>query len=72
MAIPRPAGRNRVRFDPAVDGIQDDGFFNVHDKPVDRDLFAAAITALIFVRHRANIRRLLAGTENKIGRRKAT
>jgi glycerol-3-phosphate acyltransferase PlsY len=32
--------------------------------------FAAAMVALIFVRHRANIRRLLAGSENKIGRKK--
>ena len=30
-------------------------------------LFAAAVVALIVVRHRGNIRRLLAGTENKIG-----
>jgi glycerol-3-phosphate acyltransferase PlsY len=30
-------------------------------------LFAAAIVALILVRHRGNIRRLLNGTENKIG-----
>ena len=32
-------------------------------------LFAAAIVALIVLRHRGNIRRLLAGTENRIGRR---
>jgi glycerol-3-phosphate acyltransferase PlsY len=32
-------------------------------------LFAAAIVALIILRHRSNIRRLLAGTENRIGRR---
>jgi glycerol-3-phosphate acyltransferase PlsY len=32
-------------------------------------LFAAAVVALIIVRHRSNIRRLLAGTENKIGRK---
>jgi len=32
--------------------------------------FAAAMVALIFVRHRANIRRLLTGTENKIGTKK--
>jgi glycerol-3-phosphate acyltransferase PlsY len=31
--------------------------------------FAAAICALIIVRHRSNIRRLLAGRENKIGNR---
>jgi len=30
-------------------------------------LFAAAMVTLIVIRHRANIRRLLAGTENKIG-----
>ena len=29
--------------------------------------FAAAMVVLIFVRHRTNIRRLLSGTENKIG-----
>ena len=33
--------------------------------------FAAAMAALIVLRHRANIRRLLAGTESKIGRKKA-
>lgn len=33
--------------------------------------FALAVAVLILVRHRANIRRLLDGTENKIGRRKA-
>jgi glycerol-3-phosphate acyltransferase PlsY len=32
-------------------------------------LFAAAMAAVIVVRHRGNIRRLLAGTENKIGKR---
>jgi glycerol-3-phosphate acyltransferase PlsY len=32
--------------------------------------FAAAMCLLIIVRHRANIRRLLAGTENKIGKKK--
>ncbi len=31
-------------------------------------VFAAAMVALILLRHRGNIRRLLAGTENKIGR----
>lgn len=31
--------------------------------------FAGAISVLIVIRHRANIRRLLAGTENKIGRK---
>lgn len=31
-------------------------------------LFAAAMAALILVRHRSNIKRLLAGTESKIGR----
>jgi len=30
--------------------------------------FGAAVAALILVRHRSNIRRLLTGTENKIGR----
>jgi len=30
---------------------------------------AFAIPAMIVVRHRSNIKRLLAGTENKIGRR---
>ncbi len=34
--------------------------------------FAIAMAALIIVRHRGNISRLLAGTENKIGRRKST
>ena len=33
-------------------------------------VFGMAVAALIVVRHRGNIRRLLAGTENKIGRRK--
>ena len=33
--------------------------------------FAAAMAALIIVRHRGNISRLLAGTENRIGGRKA-
>ena len=33
-------------------------------------VFAAAMAALIIIRHRTNIRRLLAGTESKIGRRK--
>jgi glycerol-3-phosphate acyltransferase PlsY len=33
--------------------------------------FIAAMAALILVRHRANIARLLAGTENKIGARRA-
>jgi acyl phosphate:glycerol-3-phosphate acyltransferase len=33
-------------------------------------LFAVTMTAIILVRHRSNIRRLLAGTENKIGRKK--
>ena len=32
---------------------------------------ACAMAALILVRHRGNIRRLLAGTENKIGRKRA-
>jgi glycerol-3-phosphate acyltransferase PlsY len=32
-------------------------------------IFAAAMAVLIVVRHRANIRRLLNGTENKIGRK---
>jgi glycerol-3-phosphate acyltransferase PlsY len=32
--------------------------------------FAAVVAVLIVVRHRSNIRRLLNGTENKIGRRK--
>lgn len=32
-------------------------------------LFAAAMVALLILRHRSNIRRLLAGTENKIGGR---
>ena len=32
--------------------------------------FAGAMCALIFIRHRSNISRLLAGTENKIGRKK--
>lgn len=32
-------------------------------------IFAAAVAALIVVRHRGNIRRLLKGTESKIGRR---
>jgi glycerol-3-phosphate acyltransferase PlsY len=30
-------------------------------------MFAAAMAALIIARHRGNIRRLLAGTDNKIG-----
>jgi glycerol-3-phosphate acyltransferase PlsY len=30
--------------------------------------FAAAMCALIILRHRGNIRRLIAGTENKVGR----
>jgi len=34
--------------------------------------FAAAMVALIIIRHRTNISRLLAGTENKIGRARAT
>jgi glycerol-3-phosphate acyltransferase PlsY len=33
--------------------------------------FAAAIAVLVVVRHRANIGRLLAGTENRVGRKKA-
>ena len=33
--------------------------------------FAAAMAALVVVRHRSNIQRLLAGTENKIGQGKA-
>lgn len=33
-------------------------------------VFAAAVVLLILVRHRTNIRRLLAGTENKIGGKK--
>ncbi|HOD81507.1 MAG: Glycerol-3-phosphate acyltransferase [Planctomycetes bacterium ADurb.Bin126] len=33
-------------------------------------IFATAIMLLIVVRHRGNIQRLLAGTENKIGRKK--
>ena len=33
--------------------------------------FASAMAAMIIVRHRANIRRLLAGTENKIGGKRA-
>jgi glycerol-3-phosphate acyltransferase PlsY len=33
--------------------------------------FAASVAALILLRHRGNIRRLLAGTENKIGRPKS-
>ncbi|MGA2266127.1 MAG: glycerol-3-phosphate 1-O-acyltransferase PlsY [Phycisphaerae bacterium] len=32
-------------------------------------IFAAAVAVLIIVRHRSNIRRLLNGTENKIGRK---
>jgi glycerol-3-phosphate acyltransferase PlsY len=32
-------------------------------------VFAAAVALLVIVRHRSNIRRLLAGTENKIGQR---
>ena len=32
-------------------------------------LFAAGVAALVIVRHRENIRRLLAGTENKIARK---
>lgn len=32
---------------------------------------ALALTALIFIRHAANIRRILAGTETKIGQRRA-
>jgi glycerol-3-phosphate acyltransferase PlsY len=32
--------------------------------------FAAAVAVLILIRHRSNIRRLLSGTENKIGRPK--
>lgn len=36
------------------------------------DILASAIAVLIFVRHRANIRRLLAGTEHKIGAKKTT
>jgi glycerol-3-phosphate acyltransferase PlsY len=32
-------------------------------------LFAAAMVAIILVRHRSNIRRLLSGTENKIGKK---
>jgi len=34
-------------------------------------LFALALPAMIILRHRSNISRLLAGTENKIGRRPA-
>ena len=34
--------------------------------------FAAVMAALIVFLHRANIRRLLAGNENKIGRKKST
>lgn len=34
-------------------------------------VFAAAMAVLVIVRHRTNISRLLAGTENKIGRHKA-
>ena len=34
-------------------------------------LFAAAMAALILIRHRGNIRRLLSGTENRIGRKRA-
>jgi acyl phosphate:glycerol-3-phosphate acyltransferase len=33
-------------------------------------LFAVAMSAIILVRHRSNIRRLLNGTENKIGRKR--
>jgi glycerol-3-phosphate acyltransferase PlsY len=33
--------------------------------------FAAAMAVLIIIRHRTNIRRLLKGTENKIGRKRA-
>jgi glycerol-3-phosphate acyltransferase PlsY len=33
-------------------------------------IFFVAMTALIFIRHKANIERLRAGTENRIGRRK--
>jgi glycerol-3-phosphate acyltransferase PlsY len=40
------------------------------DKLWPLGVFAAAMGALIIVRHRANIRRLLAGTESKIGRKK--
>jgi len=34
-------------------------------------VFAIVLPAVVIVRHRSNIRRLLAGTENKIGRRRA-
>jgi len=34
-------------------------------------IFAIAVAAIIFWRHRSNIKRLLAGTENKIGRQKS-
>ena len=34
--------------------------------------FAAAMAALVIIRHRSNISRLLAGAENRIGARKAT
>jgi len=33
-------------------------------------IFAAAMVALILIRHRGNVRRLLNGTENKIGRKR--
>ena len=33
--------------------------------------FAAVMCALIIYKHRANVSRLLAGTENKIGRKKS-
>jgi hypothetical protein len=33
--------------------------------------FACLVVALILIRHRSNVARLLAGTENKIGRRRA-
>jgi len=46
--------------------------FLFDEDPLGSDLaltiLAAVVALLIIVRHRSNIRRLLAGTENKVGR----
>lgn len=41
----------------------------VIDYSKDRMMIAAAVTALLFIRHAGNIRRLIQGTETKIGER---
>lgn len=41
----------------------------VFNKPLPFTLLVALVTAFIIIRHRTNIARLLAGTENKVGRK---